>query len=187
MSPFFVFVLFSMEGKGSYSFPTETRYEGEIVDGEFHGKGTLFFPNGSRYDATWEKGRALEVSDSIPQYPYLQNPVSYIRNPAPLPPKSSTLPLKPSTPASKIQYPYLQNPIPYIWNPAPLPPKSSTPTSKTQFHHLQKPGALTSKTQYPYLEDQVQIGYRLLVAGKVHIRGRTRVWGGELGILWWLR
>ena len=119
MSPFFVFVLFSMEGKGSYSFPTETRYEGEIVDGEFHGKGTLFFPNGSRYDATWEKGRALEVSDSIPQYPYLQNPLPYIWNPAPLPPKSST-----ST--SKTQFRHLQNPVP-------LPPKPSTPTSKIKY------------------------------------------------------
>lgn len=50
-----------MEGNGKYSFPTETRYEGEMLDGKFHGKGTLYFPNGSRYEATWEDGRALEV------------------------------------------------------------------------------------------------------------------------------
>jgi len=50
-----------MEGKGTYHFPTETRYEGELKDGEFHGKGTLFFPNGSKYEASWEKGIAIEV------------------------------------------------------------------------------------------------------------------------------
>ena len=50
-----------MEGKGTYTFPTETRYEGEMLDGMFHGKGTLFFPNGSRYVATWKEGRAIEV------------------------------------------------------------------------------------------------------------------------------
>lgn len=49
-----------MEGKGVYHFPTETRYEGQMNDGEFHGKGTLFFPNGSRYDATWEHGLVVE-------------------------------------------------------------------------------------------------------------------------------
>lgn len=49
-----------MEGYGTYHFPTETRYEGQMNDGEFHGKGTLFFPNGSRYDATWEHGLAIE-------------------------------------------------------------------------------------------------------------------------------
>ena len=51
-----------MEGKGEYTFPTETRYEGEMKDGMFHGKGTLFFPNGSKYDATWENGIAIEVT-----------------------------------------------------------------------------------------------------------------------------
>lgn len=50
-----------MEGKGTYSFPTETKYEGEMLDGMFHGKGTLFFPNGSRYEATWNEGRVVEV------------------------------------------------------------------------------------------------------------------------------
>ena len=50
-----------MEGKGKYEFPTETKYEGDMKDGEFHGKGTLFFPNGSKYDATWENGIAIEV------------------------------------------------------------------------------------------------------------------------------
>ena len=50
-----------MEGTGAYTFPTKTRYEGEMLDGMFHGKGTLFFPNGSRYVATWKEGRAIEV------------------------------------------------------------------------------------------------------------------------------
>lgn len=51
-----------MEGKGTYNFPTETRYEGEMKDGMFHGKGTLYFPNGSKYEATWEDGIAIEVN-----------------------------------------------------------------------------------------------------------------------------
>ncbi|PAA61479.1 hypothetical protein BOX15_Mlig026783g1 [Macrostomum lignano] len=49
-----------MEGKGKYSFPTDTKYEGEMKDGMFHGKGTLYFPNGSKYDARWENGVAVE-------------------------------------------------------------------------------------------------------------------------------
>ena len=50
-----------MEGKGSYEFPTETKYEGEMRDGMFHGKGTLFFPNGSKYEAMWNQGIAMDV------------------------------------------------------------------------------------------------------------------------------
>jgi hypothetical protein len=50
-----------LEGNSKYTFPTETRYEGEMKDGMFHGKGTLYFPNGSKYEATWEKGLAIEV------------------------------------------------------------------------------------------------------------------------------
>lgn len=50
-----------MEGHGSYSFPTETRYEGDMLDGEFHGKGTLYFSNGSKYEATWDHGMVIEV------------------------------------------------------------------------------------------------------------------------------
>ena len=46
-----------MEGKGTYFFPTETKYEGEMKDGMFHGKGTLLFPNGSKYTAEWVEGR----------------------------------------------------------------------------------------------------------------------------------
>ncbi|XP_006007202.1 MORN repeat-containing protein 5 [Latimeria chalumnae] len=45
-----------MEGKGQYTFPTETTYEGEMKDGTFNGKGTLFFPNGTKYEGTWEEG-----------------------------------------------------------------------------------------------------------------------------------
>ena len=51
-----------MEGSGKYTFPTETRYEGELRDGMFHGQGTLYFPNGSKYEATWQDGRAISVS-----------------------------------------------------------------------------------------------------------------------------
>ncbi|XP_072016006.1 MORN repeat-containing protein 5-like [Amphiura filiformis] len=49
-----------MEGKGKYTFPTDTKYEGDMKDGQFHGKGTLFFPNGSKYEATWENGIAVQ-------------------------------------------------------------------------------------------------------------------------------
>ena len=55
-------MLFSrLEGKGEYTFPTETVYKGELKDGMFHGQGTLFFPNGSKYEAKWINGRAVEV------------------------------------------------------------------------------------------------------------------------------
>jgi len=54
-----------MEGIGKYSFPTETRYEGEMKDGMFHGEGTLYFPNGSKYDAKWADGIAVKVSHEI--------------------------------------------------------------------------------------------------------------------------
>lgn len=58
---------FRLEGTGKYTFPTETRYEGEMNDGMFHGKGTLYFPNGSKYEATWENGIAIEVGIFICQ------------------------------------------------------------------------------------------------------------------------
>ncbi|XP_056289044.1 MORN repeat-containing protein 5 isoform X1 [Pseudoliparis swirei] len=51
-----------MDGKGEYTFPTETKYEGEMKDGMFHGKGVLHFPNGGTYEATWENGRAKQGS-----------------------------------------------------------------------------------------------------------------------------
>ena len=57
-----------MEGKGKYTFPTDTKYEGDMKDGQFHGKGTLYFPNGSKYEATWENGIAVEVRRNV----YLQ-------------------------------------------------------------------------------------------------------------------
>ena len=52
---------YRIEGKGVYTFPTNTRYEGEFNDGMFHGLGTLFFPNGSKYEALWENGLAVKV------------------------------------------------------------------------------------------------------------------------------
>ncbi|XP_037340579.2 MORN repeat-containing protein 5 isoform X2 [Pungitius pungitius] len=51
-----------MDGKGVYTFPTATKYEGEVKDGMFHGKGVLHFPNGSKYEATWENGKAKQGS-----------------------------------------------------------------------------------------------------------------------------
>ncbi|XP_010770883.1 MORN repeat-containing protein 5 isoform X2 [Notothenia coriiceps] len=51
-----------MDGKGEYTFPTETKYEGEMKEGMFHGKGVLHFPNGSKYEATWENGIAKQGS-----------------------------------------------------------------------------------------------------------------------------
>ena len=53
---------YRLEGQGKYTFPTETRYEGDMKDGMFHGKGTLYFPNGSKYEASWENGIAKEVN-----------------------------------------------------------------------------------------------------------------------------
>lgn len=50
-----------MEGRGEYTFPTATKYEGETKDGMFHGKGVLYFPNGSKYEATWVNGKSQQV------------------------------------------------------------------------------------------------------------------------------
>ena len=51
-----------MDGKGEYTFPTGTKYVGEMKDGVFHGEGTLYFTTGSRYSATWINGIAVNVS-----------------------------------------------------------------------------------------------------------------------------
>ena len=53
--------MFRLEGKGTYHFPTLTKYEGELKDGMFHGKGTLHFENSAKYEARWEEGIAVEV------------------------------------------------------------------------------------------------------------------------------
>ncbi len=55
------FLILRLEGKGSYTFPTNTRYEGELRDGAFHGKGTLHFENGAKYEATWVNGVSVDV------------------------------------------------------------------------------------------------------------------------------
>ncbi|XP_072840610.2 MORN repeat-containing protein 5 isoform X1 [Pogona vitticeps] len=49
-----------LEGTGTYTLPTETKYVGEMKDGMFHGRGTLYFPSGSRYEGTWENGISIE-------------------------------------------------------------------------------------------------------------------------------
>lgn len=51
-----------MDGEGEYTFPTNTKYVGEMKDGMFHGKGMLLFPNGIKYESTWENGLSKEVS-----------------------------------------------------------------------------------------------------------------------------
>lgn len=59
--------MFRMEGKGEYTFPTQSRYEGEMEDGMFHGKGVMYFPNGGKYEGTWEKG----ICKQVPRFPFL--------------------------------------------------------------------------------------------------------------------
>lgn len=54
-----------MEGQAEYTFPTETKYEGEMKEGMFHGKGVLHFPNGSKHEATWENGKAIQVRSCV--------------------------------------------------------------------------------------------------------------------------
>lgn len=61
-SVYIPFITTRMDGEGEFTFPTDTKYVGEMKDGMFHGKGILFFPNGSKYEATWENGKAKQVS-----------------------------------------------------------------------------------------------------------------------------
>ncbi|CAM5103590.1 unnamed protein product [Natator depressus] len=49
-----------IEGKGRYTLPTETKYNGKMKDGMFHGKGTLYFPNRSKYEGIWDCGISKE-------------------------------------------------------------------------------------------------------------------------------
>ncbi|XP_030391438.1 MORN repeat-containing protein 5 isoform X1 [Gopherus evgoodei] len=49
-----------IEGKGRYTLPTETKYNGTMKDGMFHGKGTLYFPNRSKYVGIWDCGISKE-------------------------------------------------------------------------------------------------------------------------------
>jgi hypothetical protein len=41
------------DGKGTFSFPDGSRYEGEFSGGQFQGPGAFFWPDGSRYTGTW--------------------------------------------------------------------------------------------------------------------------------------
>uniref|UniRef100_A0A8C5ET49 MORN repeat-containing protein 5 n=1 Tax=Gouania willdenowi TaxID=441366 RepID=A0A8C5ET49_GOUWI len=50
---------------GEYTFPTGTKYVGQMKDGTFNGKGVLHFTNGSKYEATWENGMAKQGSLSF--------------------------------------------------------------------------------------------------------------------------
>ena len=49
----------TMDGKGRFTFPNGTVYDGELIDGEFHGKGTLYFPGRGRYVAEWDHGSVI--------------------------------------------------------------------------------------------------------------------------------
>ncbi|XP_024155197.1 MORN repeat-containing protein 5 isoform X3 [Oryzias melastigma] len=49
-----------MDGEGEYTFPTNTKYVGEMKDGMFHGEGMLLFPNGIKCESTWENGLSKE-------------------------------------------------------------------------------------------------------------------------------
>ena len=51
----------SMNGKGVFTFPDGSEYEGEMCDGSMHGKGTLRLPSGARVEGTWDNGRITEV------------------------------------------------------------------------------------------------------------------------------
>uniref|UniRef100_A0A8C0G0U4 MORN repeat-containing protein 5 n=1 Tax=Chelonoidis abingdonii TaxID=106734 RepID=A0A8C0G0U4_CHEAB len=56
-----------IEGKGRYTLPTETKYNGTMKDGMFHGKGTLYFPNRSKYIGIWDCGISKEVLYHYPR------------------------------------------------------------------------------------------------------------------------
>ncbi len=40
-------------GKGTYIFPSGTKYEGDFLHGEIHGKGTCYYKDGSIYKGNW--------------------------------------------------------------------------------------------------------------------------------------
>ena len=58
------FYLHRMHGTGEYTFSTGTKYVGELKDGMFHGSGVMHFPNGTKYEATWERGKVMEVGST---------------------------------------------------------------------------------------------------------------------------
>ena len=39
-----------MEGKGVMTWPDQSKYEGEFMDGKKHGKGIYFWADGSKYE-----------------------------------------------------------------------------------------------------------------------------------------
>ncbi|GAA51232.1 MORN repeat-containing protein 5 [Clonorchis sinensis] len=45
-----------MEGQGTYTLSTGTRYVGGMKDGMFHGEGTLYYSGGSKFVANWVNG-----------------------------------------------------------------------------------------------------------------------------------
>lgn len=51
-----------LEGRGKYTFPTGTVYDGELNDGQLHGTGTLYLTGGSKCDATWTRGIATNLN-----------------------------------------------------------------------------------------------------------------------------
>ncbi|OON18350.1 MORN repeat protein [Opisthorchis viverrini] len=47
---------YRMEGQGTYTLSTGTRYVGGMKDGMFHGEGTLYYTGGSKFVANWVNG-----------------------------------------------------------------------------------------------------------------------------------
>ncbi len=43
------------QGKGTYSWPNGSRYDGEFLDGKLQGHGIFFWPDGSSYKGEWHE------------------------------------------------------------------------------------------------------------------------------------
>mmetsp|Transcript_3775 Transcript_3775/g.5702 ORF Transcript_3775/g.5702 Transcript_3775/m.5702 type:complete len:141 (+) Transcript_3775:398-820(+) len=44
----------NMEGRGTLTWPDQSRYEGDFFQGRMEGKGTKFFANGNKYIGDWK-------------------------------------------------------------------------------------------------------------------------------------
>ncbi len=44
-------------GKGVYTWPDGSKYDGDYVDGNQHGKGVYTWPDGRKYDGDWIDGK----------------------------------------------------------------------------------------------------------------------------------
>jgi antitoxin component YwqK of YwqJK toxin-antitoxin module len=48
---------FAPEGEGTSTYPNNSMYEGEWLNGEFHGMGKFSWPDGSEYDGEYYEGK----------------------------------------------------------------------------------------------------------------------------------